>query len=154
MMALPVSSPGNSPPPRFPPEMCVLIGKPNRRERPGVRQGTQLLAELVTTWKFIQRSERPRSQVRDLEVDGSAHHPPLNTEPDSKESRGSRREQALGSAARRARARAGGTQPAALCPCPGAKATPRTGEAKGDERRGKGWEPRTAAHFLSSFLTF
>ena len=56
--------------------MCILICKPNRRESPGVRQGTQLLAELVTTWKFIQRSERPRSQVRELEVEGSAHHPP------------------------------------------------------------------------------
>ena len=86
---------------------------------------------------FIQRSERPRSHFRDLEVDGFAHQPPLITEPDDKENRGSQREQVLGSAARSATARPGGTQSATLCPCPRAKATPRKGDVKGDEQRGR-----------------
>ncbi|XDB48837.1 hypothetical protein AB1E18_002420 [Capra hircus] len=135
--------------------MCLLIGKTNRRERHGVRQGTQLEEEVVTTCKSLY------SALGDLEVEGSAHHPPLITEPDDRENRGSQREQDLGSAARSATARPGGTQSATLCPCPRAKATPRKGEVKADEPRGQGWEPCTAAHSpgplrrcLSSLLTF
>lgn len=135
--------------------MCLLIGKTTRRERHGVRQGTQVEEELVTTCKSLN------SALGDLEVDGSAHHPPLITEPDDRENRGSQREQDLGSAARSATARPGGTQSATLCPCPRAKATPRKGEVKADEPRGQGWEPCTAAHSpgplghcLSSLLTF
>ena len=146
----------------FPLGMCLLIGKTNRCERHGVRQGTQLEEELVTTWKSLYSALGEAQEPRqDLEVDGFAHHPPLITEPDDKENRGSQREQDLGSAARSATARPGGTQSATLCPCPRAKATPRKGDVKGDEQRGHGWEPCTAAHSpgplrhcLSRFLTF
>ena len=45
---------GNTLPFSFPhPEVCLLIGKTNRRERHGVRQGTQLQEDLVTTWKSL-----------------------------------------------------------------------------------------------------
>ena len=94
-------------------------------------------------------------------MDGFAHQPPLITEPDDKENRGSQREQVLGSAARSATARPGGTQSATLCPCPRAKATPRKGDVKGDEQRGragsleqmhKAWAAATFPFPLSDFL--
>lgn len=86
--------------------------------------------------------ESPQSQGRPQEVDGSAHH--LLTSqwaPDSRENRGSEREHDLGSAAPSAEAGPGRT----LCPVSEPKASPKTGEVKGEEQPGKGCEPRTAA---------
>ena len=49
-----------------PPEICLLIGKTNRRERHGVRHWTQLEEDLVTTWKSLYSAlgEAPEPRQR------------------------------------------------------------------------------------------